>query len=89
LGTNNLFTWGFRLLIKIHKKGVNTIINLDTERKLQEMLEYFCKYKCNKQSIEENIIDMVICDIEDVQIDGDVCDICKVRDFIREIRDEL
>jgi len=53
------------------------------------MLEYFCKYKCNKQSIEENIIDMVICDIEDVQIDGDVCDICKVRDFIREIRDEL
>ena len=32
---------------------------------------------------------MVICDVEDVQIDGDVCDICKVRDIIREIRDEL
>jgi len=73
----------------MHKKGVNIIINLNTERKLQEILDYYCKYKCDKTEIESNIIDMVICDIEDVQMDGDVCDICKVRDFIREIRDEL
>jgi len=32
---------------------------------------------------------MVEGDFTDVSIDGDVCDICMVRDFIREIRDEL
>jgi len=32
---------------------------------------------------------MVICDVEDVQIDGNVCNICMVKDFIREIKDEL
>ena len=73
------------------------------------MLEYFCKYKCDKQSIEDNIINMVYaitkikengddednkcdeCECEEptIQIDGDVCDICKVKDFFREIRDEL
>jgi len=28
-------------------------------------------------------------DFTDVSIDGNVCDICKVREFIREIRDEF
>ena len=75
--------------VQIHKKGVNIIINLNTERKLQEMLEYYCKYKCDKTEIESNIIDMLSGEIYDVSVCGNVCDICMVKDFIREIRDEF
>jgi len=32
---------------------------------------------------------MVEGDFTDIQIDGNICGICKVRDFIREIRDEF
>ena len=65
------------------------MINLDTERKLQEILDYYCKYKCNKQEIENNIMDMLHGDVNDAWIDGDICDICMIKEFIREIRDEL
>jgi len=53
------------------------------------MLEYYCKYKCDKTEIESNIIDMLSGEIYDVSVCGNVCDICMVKDFIREIRDEF
>ena len=59
------------------------------ERKLQDGLDCYCKYKCNKQEIENNIMDMLHGDINDAWIDGNICDICMIKEFIGEIRDEL
>lgn len=64
-------------------------VDLKMERKLQEKLEYFCKYKCDQGEIEDTIIDMLSGDIEDVGIEGSMCDICKLKDFINEVKDEL
>ena len=59
------------------------------ERKLQDIQDYFCKYKCNKQEMEDTIMSMLYGDIEDAWIDGNMCDVCKIKSFIREIRDEI
>lgn len=64
-------------------------IDLQTERKLQEILDYFCRYKCDKQEIEDKIMDMLYGDIEDASLWGNVCDICKVKSFITVMVDEL
>jgi len=32
---------------------------------------------------------MLYGDIEDAWIDGNMCDVCKIKSFIREIRDEI
>ena len=61
-----------------------------TERRLWDEFEYFCKYRCKNSGVGMMLED-AICDVCDLNtfVEVSPCDYCQTKEYIRHIRGEI